>query len=222
MWLLSNKIQGISQLEHCVWVKVAYVSRQPVTGFPVVTHLSRIKRKVCVSTVHSSLAALTAVTKSVQGQYLRSALDGKNWFVWCSQLSSHMTLKRLLVWLITESIVWRGQEQEKYNTRQQTDKTRTTTPVWAEPCNFPVNNLTRAHTHTHAYARIYISIYTHFCWIQTHNRLKRTLSIRTKHSLQIFGANPFVKLQKTNTQMSFCSLTKGIKLRRKFAGCVLF
>ena len=68
-------------------------------------------------------------------------------------------VKRLLVWLITESIVWRGQEQEKYNTRQQTHKTRTTTPVWAEPCNFPVRTTWCAHAHIHTRTRVHI--YTH-------------------------------------------------------------
>ena len=31
--------------------------------------------------------------------------------------------------------------------------------------------------------------------IQTHKRLKRTLFIRTKHNMQIFGVIPFIKLQ---------------------------
>ena len=42
--------------------------------------------------------------------------------------------------------------------------------------------------------------------IQTHKRFQRTLFIRTKHSMQIFGVIPFVKLQNdTQTTVKRCT-----------------
>ena len=36
---------------------------------------------------------------------------------------------------------------------------------------------------------------TRLGWILTHTGFKRALFIRTKHNMQIFGANPIIKLQ---------------------------
>ena len=41
----------------------------------------------------------------------------------------------------------------------------------------------------------FIFISNSMAGIQTHKRFKRTLFIRTKHSMQIFGLIPFIKLQ---------------------------
>ena len=40
--------------------------------------------------------------------------------------------------------------------------------------------------------RIFLSLYF---WIQTHERFKIMLYIRTKHNMPIFGVIPFIKLQ---------------------------